>query len=110
MSKPKTYLSKREFVNKGDKNDKTVASAEVRRFEWGGFTAHLEITSPQDFGSNGGINIRCDPDNKESYDEAMAKAQYIIDCITDFKNAVKEAHKDSNSKSSNGGAPTSSKY
>ncbi len=109
MSKPKTYLAKREFVNKGNKNDKTVASAEVRRFEWGGYTAHLQITSPPEFGSNGGIDISCSPDSKESYDEAMAKAQYIIDCITDFKNALKEAHKDSESNSTKN-APTSSRY
>lgn len=109
MAKPKKYLEKRDFVNKDDKNDKTVASADVRRYEWGGYTASLSITSPPEFGSQGGVYISCNPDSKESYDAAMSKAQYIIDCITEFKDAVKEAHKDSNSNSSKD-SPTPSRY
>jgi len=94
MAKEKTYLAKREFVNKGDKNDKTVATATVRRFDWGGYSADLEITSPQSFGSSGGIYISCSPDNAESVEAAMTKIDSFIACMTQYKEAVQQAAKD----------------
>lgn len=91
----KTFLRKNEFLCEGKEyekyNDSSTVTAEVRKYDYGYTSASIcfgNSRNKESFEISGGV------DNKESKEYLLHKVDRMIESLTAFKAAVKEASKE----------------
>lgn len=103
----KIFFEKKEFlIPEGD--DKTTVDGVVRRYEYGGHEARLNISSPTTGFEPAGLNVYCSPGSKESLTQAKAKIDAAIAMLKEFRSAIIEASKDEEAEGPQPSAPTRS--